>query len=64
MISMLFGEQVFKFQQILVSFSKPIKGVFKPTWHKMQWEEEVLALCYIMQSDISCVSKCIVESEP
>ena len=51
---MLFGEQVFKLQQILVSFSKLIEGVFETAWHKMQWEEEVLALCYVMQSDICC----------
>lgn len=53
-ISTLFGEQVFKLQQILVSFSKLIEGVFKTAWHKMQWEEAVLALCYVMQSDMCC----------
>lgn len=45
-ISMLFGEQIFKLQQIPVSFAKLIEGVFKTAWHKMQWEEAVLVLRY------------------
>lgn len=52
MISMLFAEQVFKLQQILVSLFKLIEGVFKAAWHNVQWEEAQLALCYVVQSDM------------
>lgn len=49
---MLFAEQVFKLQQILVSLFKLIEGVFKAAWHYVQWEEAQLALCYVVQSDM------------
>lgn len=36
-ISVLFEEQAFKLQQILVSLFKLIEGVFKAVWHNLQW---------------------------
>lgn len=52
MISVLFAEQVFKLQQILVSLFKLVEGVLKAAWHKVQWEEPQLALCCVVQSDV------------
>lgn len=52
MISVLFEEQVFQLQQILVSLLKLIEGVFKAVWHNVQWEEVQLAVCYVVQSDM------------
>lgn len=58
--SLLFGEKVFKLQQILVSFCRLAEGVFKAAWHKTQRGEAVLAPCCVMQSDVlQTIIKCI-----
>lgn len=40
-------------------FPHPTEGAFAAAWHKVQWEAAVLALCYVMQSDVlQTIMKC------
>lgn len=59
MIPMLFGEQVCKLQQTLVSVPKLTEGAFPTAWHKPQWEGAVLplhcAIGHMLQTTIKCI---------